>query len=70
MTRHFPMAVLLVLASTGPVAAQEPPEPAPIILPAGARIRLSSTAMPGLLDGILLRDDGQSMTVAFGNGTQ
>jgi len=65
--RSFRMAVLFVLASTAPLAAQEP---LPITLPAGARIRVSSTAMPGLLEGILLHNDPQSMTVAFENGTQ
>ncbi|SRR6266496_41522 len=62
------MALMFAVVSTAPLAAQETPEPLPITLPAGARARLSSTALRGYFHGFVLRNDARSVTFLLESG--
>jgi hypothetical protein len=61
-------SLFVLLAATAPLAAQEAPEPLPLTLPPGAHARLTSTAVPGLMHGLVVRNDDRSVTFMLENG--
>src|SRR5262245_45703993 len=63
------LAALLVLVPAGGLVAQEP-EPLPLALPSGVKARVSTTAVPGLMKGIVVNTDGESLTLLLEQGSQ
>jgi hypothetical protein len=60
-------AILSTLAAT--LSAQETEAP-PLALPIGVKVRLATTRVPELVDGILVRTDSRSATFLMERGTE
>ncbi len=66
--RAIGCAAFLVLFATTLLPAQEPEAPPLTPLPSGARARLSTTTLPGMLHGYVVRSDAKSVTFLVENG--